>query len=157
MEGQLQQLEDLVEAIRRHFGELDFAELPELQCQIELLFLWSGCGMHKDLNTFKAGATHLVKFWKGAGLDGPVKLISRGQEEALAEGDDEDDEVDNAVGRAVKLTSLIGALVNNKEETKGCHSEFQTYTRDRLGSVVAFPDTSNTRYQCYGDAGSEVI
>ena len=57
MEGQLQQLEDLIEAVRRHFGELGFAELPELQHQIELLFLWSGCGMHKDLNTFKAGAT----------------------------------------------------------------------------------------------------
>lgn len=28
---------------------------------------------------------------------------------------------------------------------------------DRLGYEIAFPDTSNTRYQCYGDAATELI
>ena len=156
-EDQLRQLEDLARATRCHFGEVDFAKLPELQRRIEVLFTWSGCAMHKDLNTFKAGASRLAKFWREAGLGGPTKLLSRGQEEALAEGDDAEDDMERAGGGAVKLTSLIGALVNNKEETKGCSEEFRIYTHDHLGDAIAFPDTSNTRYQCYGDAASEVI
>jgi hypothetical protein len=157
-EDQLQWLEHLVEAVRHHFGELDFAELPELERRIEVLFLWSGCAMHKDLNTFKAGAASLVKFWKEDGLDGPVKLLSREQERGvLTDKDEGEDDVDNAVGGAVKLTSLIGALVNNKLETKGCSEEFWTYTHDRLGKAITFPDTSNIRYQCYGDAAAEVV
>ena len=166
-ESQLQQLESVVKDVRHHFGELDFAELPESQRRIEVLFLWSGCAMHKDLNTFKAGAAALVKFWKEEGLDGPVKLLSRGQEELLDRGREEkemladvdelDDHPDNTAGGAVKLTSLVGALVKNKDETKGCAEEFRVYTRDRLGHEVTFPDTSNVRYQCYGDAATEIV
>ena len=76
MENQLQRLEGLIKDVRYRFGELDFAKLPESQRRIELLFLWSGCAMHKDLNTFKAGAAVLAKFWKEEGLAGPVKLLS---------------------------------------------------------------------------------
>jgi len=167
MESQLQWVEGVIKDVRHHFGELDFANLPESQRRIELLFFWSGCAMHKDLNTFKAGAVALSKFWKEAGLDGPVKLLSRGQEKELssqgqekgplADADEAEDCSDNVAGGAVKLTSLIGALVKNKDETKGCAEEFRVYTQDRLGHAVAFPDTSNIRYQCYGDAAVEII
>ena len=158
MEDQLQRMEGLIEDVRHHFGEVDLAELPEFERRIELLFAWSGCAMHKDLNTFKAGAVRLAKFWKEEGLDGPVKLLSREQEkEALADKDGVGDDVDKVVGGAVKLTSLIGALVNNKDEGKGCFEEFRTFTHDRLGNVITFPGTSNVRYQCYGDAAAEII
>jgi len=40
--------------------------------------------MHKDLNTFKGGAVRLRTFWKGAGLEGPVGLLSQRQEEQEA-------------------------------------------------------------------------
>ena len=153
LEDQLQFLEHLVEVTRCHFGELDLADLPERERQIELLFVESWCAMHKDLNTFKAGAVGLANFWKEEGLDGPTKLLSWVQEaeELAAEGEGED-YADQATGGAVKLASLIGALVNNKDEGKGCSEEFRTYTEDRLGKSIAFPDTSNVRYQCYGDA-----
>jgi hypothetical protein len=55
------------------------------------------------------------------------------------------------------LTSLIGALVNNKDEGKGCSEEFWTYTYACLGKAITYPDTSNVRYQCYGDAAAEII
>ena len=158
LEDQLQFLEHLVEVTRCHFGELDLADLPERERQIELLFVKSWCAMHKDLNTFKAGAVGLANFWKEEGLDGPTKLLSRVQEaeELAAEGEGED-YADQATGGAVKLASLIGALVNNKDEGKGCSEEFRTYTEDRLGKSIAFPDTSNVRYQCYGDTAVEII
>ena len=43
------------------------------------------------------------------------------------------------------------------EEGKGCSEEFRTYTHDHLGEAISFPDTSNIRYQCYGDAAVEII
>ena len=150
-------MERLIKDVKCHFGELDLAKLPESRRRIELLFVWSRCAMHKDLNTFKAGAARLAKFWKEEGLDGPVKLLSRGQEEALADKDRTNDNMDRAGGGAVKLASLIGALVNNKEEGKGCFEKFQTFTHDCLGMAITFPDTSNNRYQCYGDAAAEII
>ena len=125
MENQLQVLRWLAEDTQHHFRELDLAALPEPECRIELLFICSWCAMHKDLNTFKAGAVHLARFWKEEGLDGPVKLLNREQEkEVLAAEDGGGDGVDQVVGGAVKLASLIGALVNNKDEGKGCSEEF---------------------------------
>ena len=156
-DDQTRRLEGLAADIRRHFGELDLASLPEFERRIKLLFLWSGCAMHKDLNTFKGGAVYLAGFWIEAGLDGPVKLLNREQEKLLVEGDKTEDDMDNVTGGAVKLASLIGALVGNRDEGKGCSEEFRTYTRDRLGEAISFPDTSNVRYQCYGDAAAEII
>ena len=112
--------------------------------------------MHKDLNTFKGRAVCLTRFWREAGLDGPVKLLNREQEKALADSDKTDD-VENVAGGAVKLVSLIGALVGNREEGKGCSEEFRTYTHDHFGEAISFPDTSNVHYQCYGDAAMEII
>ena len=156
-EDQMRFLRQLVEDTQCHFGEQDLAGLPERERRIDLLFIRSWCAMHKDLNTFKAGAVRLANFWKEAGLDGPVKLLSRGQEEVLAAKEMGDDDLDQAVGGAVKLASLIGALVNNKDEGKGYSEEFRTYTHFRLGRTITFPDTSNVRYQCYGDAAAEII
>ena len=157
-EDQLKFLGRLVGNTQDHFGELDLAALAESERRKELLFARSWCAMHKDLNTFKAGAVGLMNYWKKEGISGPVKLMSREQEqEVLANQDDESDSVDKAVGGGVKLASLIGALVNNRDEGKGCSDEFRTYTHDRLGKSITFPDTSNVRYQCYGDAAAEII
>ena len=157
-EDQRQFLGRLVEDTHCHFGELDLAKLPEPERRIELLFALSWCAMHKELNTFKAGAVYLARFWRENGLDGPVKLLSREQEELAATGGSEEgDGADQAAGGAVKLTSLIGALVNNKDEGKGYAEEFQTYAQDHLGGPVPLADTSNVRYQCYGDAAAEII
>ena len=153
-EDQIQEIEGLIEDVGCRFGEQGLAELPESEQRIKRLFKWSGCAMHKDLNTFKAGAASLAKFWKGERSGGPVKLLSRGQEEALTNQDGVEDCGD---GGAVKLASLIGALVNNRDEGKGCFEQFRTYTHDCFGKLTTFPDTSNVRYQCYGDAGTEII
>jgi len=69
-------LERLIDEVCVHFGELAFAELPERFQRLAGLWHWSGCCMHKDLNTFKGGAVQLSAFWGKAGLEGPVKLLS---------------------------------------------------------------------------------
>ena len=144
-----------------HFGKLAFDELPEGPRRVAGLWHWSGCCMHKDLNTFKAGAVRMSAFWKESGFKGPVPLLSRRKEERETlrsmSTDPIDREMDKVSGGAAKLADLVGALVRNKVETKGCPDEFRTFSRDRLGYEITFPDTSNTRYQCYGDAATELI
>jgi len=71
--------------------------------------------------------------------------------------DSTDRELTKVSGGAAKLADLVGALVQNKVETKGYPDKFQTYSMDRLAYEISFPDTSNTRYQCYGDAATELI
>jgi len=68
-----------------------------------------------------------------------------------------DCDLSKASGGAAKLADLVGALVRNKEETQGYPDEFRTFSMDRLGHEISFPDTSNTRYQCYGDVATELI
>ncbi|KAF9641986.1 hypothetical protein BDM02DRAFT_3106196, partial [Thelephora ganbajun] len=152
-------LKRLIDEVHIHFGNLAFAELPEQLQRIASLWHWSGCCMHKDLNAFKGGAARLSMFWKELGLEGPVPLLSRGKEEReeLMLMDPTDCELSRASGGAAKLADLIGALVRNKVETKGYPDEFRTFSMDRLAYEISFPDTSNTRYQCYGDAATEII
>jgi hypothetical protein len=149
----------LINDIWIHFGKGAFDKLPEQLRRLAGLWHWSGCCMHKDLNTFKGGATRLSAFWKEEGIEGPVKLLSRGREEReeLTGSDTTDCELNKASGGAAKLADLVGALVRNKVETKGYPDEFRTYAMDQLNFEISFPDTSNTRYQCYGDAATELI
>lgn len=153
-------LEHLINEVAVHFGELALTKLPERQQRILTLWFWSGCCMHKDLNTFKGGATELSEFWGKAGIEGPVKLLSREREEReeLAGADTTSHEPGKASGGAAKLADLVGALLQNKEEDKGCPEEFRAYCEHHFeGEIPPFPDTSNTRFQCYGDASTELI
>jgi len=159
-EEQERLLERLIDEVQIHFGELAFSELPEWLQRIRSLWHWSGCCMHKDLNTFKGGAVALGTFWNREGLEGPVKLLSRGKEEReeLMGTDATDCGSNRSSGGAAKLADLVGALLRNKDEDKGCPEEFQAYCEDNFeGEITSFPDTSNTRYQCYGDAATEII
>jgi hypothetical protein len=158
-EEQEKLLERLIHDIWTHFGKGAFDKLPERLRRLAGLWHWSGCCMHKDLNTFKGGATQLSAFWMEEGIEGPVKLLSRGREEQkeLMGSDTTDCGLNGASGGAAKLADLVGALVRNKVETKGYPEEFRTYAMDQLNYEISFPDTSNTRYQCYGDAATELV
>ena len=151
-EEQEELLERLVDEVRVHFGKLAFAALPEWLRRIAGLWHWSGCCMHKDLNTFKGGAVELSAFWNKADLKGPVRLLSREKEEReeLTGMDATDGELKKTSGGAAKLADLVGALLRNKDEDKGCPVEFRAYCGDHFeGEMPQFPDTSNTRYQCH--------
>ena len=155
-EEQQELLNRLINEVYIHFGKVAFEDLPEPLQRSGGLWFWSGCCMHKELNTFKGGAVRMSAFWKEAGLKGPVPLLSREQEEA-ASADTTDKELRNLSGGAAKLADLVGALVRNKVETKGFPEEFRAFSKDQLTYEISFPDTSNTRYQCYGDAATELI
>lgn len=128
-------------------GERVLERLPKSEREDAMGCFWSGCGMHKDLNAVKAGVEEMSKWWEDTGKTPPIALVNKFKagNEATASRSERG---------GVKLTNLVGALVKHKDPKKGQKDRFRTFSRNKVGYEVHFPDTSNTRYQSntYGAA-----
>ena len=60
--------------------------LSDKEKAIFKLFVWVGCGCHKDLNTVLGGYIALIKFWADNGLEPPV-LLPKKLNEAISISD----------------------------------------------------------------------
>ncbi|KAJ2923445.1 hypothetical protein H1R20_g13649, partial [Candolleomyces eurysporus] len=123
------------------------------------MFIWAGCCMHKELNSVKGGARALVEYWKDSDGPGPVKLINRDTTKAAAVGGSVVEEwaEETSEGGAVKLTSLAGGVFRHKDDKKGQQDTYRMFFERKLGYIVTFPDTSNTRFQSHCNAAAELI
>jgi len=68
------------------------------------LFIWAGCGCHKDLNTVQGGYVAMEKWSKEHDIEGPVLLANRDNDAVLEERDNsiaQGDEVTPAQERAL--------------------------------------------------------
>ena len=76
--------------------------------------------MHKEMNSVKGGNTAMEAYWEGAGLTGPTKLMNHNNAAAAA-GPSQVRKRANDVSLAggVKVTSLVDAIFNNKDDRKG--------------------------------------
>ncbi|KIJ45464.1 hypothetical protein M422DRAFT_250782 [Sphaerobolus stellatus SS14] len=91
--------------IYRKIGEEEFQKLsPEQQEAIDL-FIWVGCCMHKELNTFKSGYIGMSTWWE-------TNAVELGNEATKARSGEVSE------GGAVKLTSLAGAIFDTKTRRK---------------------------------------
>ncbi|PBK79531.1 hypothetical protein ARMGADRAFT_896666, partial [Armillaria gallica] len=55
-------------------GEAEFAKLDDSQKKNIDLLIWAGCCMHKEMNAFKEGCTHMSRWWEENGISGPIKM-----------------------------------------------------------------------------------
>ncbi|KAF9779153.1 hypothetical protein BJ322DRAFT_1172093, partial [Thelephora terrestris] len=133
-------------------GERVLERLPAEQRQEASGCFWSGCGMHKDLNAVKEGAERMSRWWEKVGRVPPVALANKFKTESGAGC-----EVRRSDRGGVKLTNLVGALVRHRDTGRGQQDRFRTFCRKAIGYEVSFPDTSNTRYQCYTYAAAEIL
>lgn len=115
-------MEEVYHVIYRRLGQEAFAKLnPVQQCTIDL-FVWSGCQIHKDLNTVKWGVIAMGKWWVDNNVQGPKKLLNKlNKDTARIGGAAGEHAEDVSVGRAIKATSIAGALFNHKDNKKGQH------------------------------------
>ncbi|KDQ06068.1 hypothetical protein BOTBODRAFT_181941 [Botryobasidium botryosum FD-172 SS1] len=100
------------------------------------LFVWAGCGMHKEMNSVKGGVA-------GAAAAIGGSAARKRAEEASDTG-------------AIKFVKLIGAILNNKDKKRGS-TTIQVALKEAFGFTIYFPDTGNTRYQSFREATAEVI
>ncbi|KAF8202587.1 hypothetical protein K438DRAFT_1757917 [Mycena galopus ATCC 62051] len=134
------------------------------------LFIWGGCCMHKDLNSFRGGNSEMMLEWPKIGVPGPVLLANKQNAAILrnlldpavpadaAMTEDELRAFQTSTCGGVKTCALAGAIFNNKDDKKGQadkHVDFMTRKLDAPHPRI--PDTSNTRFGSYGGASAELI
>ncbi|KAJ7829469.1 hypothetical protein B0H13DRAFT_1655732, partial [Mycena leptocephala] len=142
---------------------------PEDRRRLDL-FIWGGCCMHKDLNSFKGGNNEMMLEWKKLGVPGPVLLANKANAAVLrhvfdrtfpsdaALTEDEFKAFEASTRGGVKACALAGAIFNNKDQKKGQGERHVDFMTAKLGKQHhKFPDTNNTRFGSYGDAAAELI
>ena len=73
----------MVENVVQKSGKGTF-ELLDLHEKCFLwLFIWAGCGCHKDLNTVWGGYTEMENWWKEHDIKGPVLLANQNNNAVL--------------------------------------------------------------------------
>ena len=107
-ERQDELLESVVRRVRVMFGGEAYEKLTPAEKRRADLFIWTGCAMHKDLNSTKGGAEAMAASW-GEG-EASVKLMNKYNVVAAAAGSIELGKraADDSEGGAVKLTKLVG-------------------------------------------------
>lgn len=143
----------------RTYGQMSVQEKEDFD-----LFLWTGCCMHKLLNSVKGAMAEIIssKFYLTLGITGPLLLPNRDNAATLADTSATSSRAraaSESQAGAIKLAALMGAYLNNRDDKKGLHDVGLTFIGSALGDKKAlrFPDTNNTRYQSYVDAAAEIL
>jgi hypothetical protein len=75
----------MVENVVQELGKGAFELLDPHEKHLLQLFIWAGCGCHKDLNTVQGGYMAMEKWWKEHNVEGPVLLANQDNEMVLDE------------------------------------------------------------------------
>ncbi|KAF8188240.1 hypothetical protein K438DRAFT_1972424 [Mycena galopus ATCC 62051] len=132
-------------------------------------FIWGGCCMHKDGNSFGGGNTEMLLEWPKIGVPGPILLANKQNAAILRKvldpavsayatlSEDELRAFQASTRGGVKTCALAGALFNNKDDKKGQADKHVDFMTKKLGKPhPRFPDTSNTRFSSHGNAAAEL-
>jgi hypothetical protein len=130
------------------FGEEAWEKLSDAEQREAQLFIWAGCCMHKEMNSVKGGVRAMAEFWVKSGLDGPIKLMNKDNAAAANAGPSaaRDRALQVLIGGAERITTLACMIFNHKDDKKGQQDSFRIFFELRLGYMIEFPDTSNTRF-----------
>lgn len=102
-------------------GDKAIEELTDTEKQDMMLLVWTGCCMHKELNAVKGGVSQMMKMWTKQNFTPPIAL--RNKFEATKTDNNTHSRED--LRGAVKLASLLGAILNNKDDKKGQHETYK--------------------------------
>ncbi|KAJ7229548.1 hypothetical protein B0H12DRAFT_1077403 [Mycena haematopus] len=149
----------LMEEIVTSLGKEAYNTLSPVDRRLIDLFIWGGCCMHKDGNSFGGGNAEMMLEWSKIGVPGPILLANKGNAAILRNVLDPAVSADAALSEdelrafqastcgGVKTCALAGAIFNNKDDKKGQADKHVDFMTKKLGKQHArFPDTSNTRF-----------
>ncbi|KAI5892028.1 uncharacterized protein SCHCODRAFT_02667573 [Schizophyllum commune H4-8] len=142
------------------------------------MFIFGGCGAHKDLNAFKYGTDAISKLWKSKTLASPqpillpnkafdavINLPHAGDSEAPSSSDARLLALSASASGGVKCAAIWGAIFRNKDDKKGYQEHGRTlvhsFKTELHGSAFIssanIADTNNTRYQSHGKTAIELV
>lgn len=162
----------LMKEIKLHLGTAAYDKLTDPERRELDLFIWAGCCMHKDLNSFKGGNSMMTAWWEKTSTPSPITLANKQNASVLkrildpataSDGPLTNNEVtalESSTRGGVKAVALAGAIFNNKDDKKG-HGDSHVYHFTEImgpkSNFRRFPDTSNTRFGSYGEAAGELL
>ncbi|KAF6743568.1 hypothetical protein DFP72DRAFT_1020212 [Ephemerocybe angulata] len=161
---------ELMKELNAEIGKDVYGRLPDQRREALNLFVWAGCCMHKDMNSFKGGSDAMAAMWKIYSLVEPILLANKANAAKVRDilnpsrrgtplTPEEVAAIAASTRGGVKAAALAGALFNNKDDKKGygdthiIHLLFEF----GLGACLRFPDTSNTRFNSYAEAAAELL
>ncbi len=150
---------EMLAKLTTDLGKDSFEKLSDREQRLFKLFIWVGCGCHKDLNTVLGGYVSLSKFWSDNGLKQPVLLPNKTNAAIIEDKTaDASESVKQAVLNsscgAIKTTKIAGDILNNKNDKSGHHDQFRIWWKARHGTDFTFPRTSNNRFQSNCEAAA---
>lgn len=141
------------------FDKLSAPEQDEID-----LFVWVGCGMHKDMNCVKIAAAAMSKFWDENGLQGPIVFFNKDNSAtvSLAENPNAPTAAERRAAAVsepggIKCCAIAGCLFNNKDDKKGYHDIHVLSFEAWFGITSRFAETSNTRFGAYTRAATQLM
>ena len=160
----------MIEEAVAELGKEEFNNLSDEEKHLFWLFIWVGCGCHKDLNTIRGGYLAMAAWWIENELEEerPVLLANRDndpvvqeRDTALEKGDTPTPAQERAFHKstrgAIKTAEIAGAIFNHKNDKMGHHDVFRYWWWEHVGVPFTFPDTSNNRFQSYCNAAAALI
>ena len=100
---------DMLEKLTTDLGKDSFEKLSDREKRLFKLFVWVGCGCHKDLNTVLGGYVALSKFWVENGLEQPILLPNKVNAAIIADKTaDESESVKQAVLNSSRVGNVTG-------------------------------------------------
>jgi hypothetical protein len=128
----------MVEDVVQELGKGAFELLDSHEKRLLRLFIWAGCGCHKDLNTVRGGYVAMEKWWNEHHVEGPILLANQDNDsvleernQAIAQGDEVTPAQEQALNRsargAIKTAQIAGAIFNHKDDKKGHHDFFRDW------------------------------
>ena len=152
-------MEVVQEVGKRVFDGLPESERKRLSC-----FIRTGCCMHKDLNTVKAGDREMQESWAAANKRPPMLLANKDNSAVLDMCADplnptpaEKRAAESSKRGGSHATMLGGMICRNKDKKKGQQDTYNFYMLKNVGHDVPYPDVSNTRYGSHGEAASTLV
>lgn len=160
----------LMKDLKAQLGSEIYDQLSDQEKKKIDFFLWAGCAMHKDQNSFKGGNHRMMGTYERHKIPPPMTLANaanaallrkvldpaKHREEPLTETEIAALEASTRGG--VKLTAIAGALFNNKDDKKGQGDTYLMHFKAKYGeSFRRFPDTNNTRFGSHGEAAGNLL
>lgn len=153
-EEQAERRAKMMEDYVKKLGNEAYDMLSESEKHALSLFIWAGCGCHKDLNTVRGGHAAMTTWWAENGIEGPVKLANRDNAATLKDvipGDGiltpaQERAFEKTVAGAIKAVQTAGGVLNHKDDKKGHHNMFCYWWQTHVMIDFTFPDMSNNRF-----------
>ncbi|KDQ25108.1 hypothetical protein PLEOSDRAFT_1078957 [Pleurotus ostreatus PC15] len=158
----------MMQALVTSLGKEALEKLPAEDRQNLTLFIWCGCCMHKDQNSFKGGNIEMMAAWAKHNLVPPIMLANKANAAIVQRvltpeksnqpiTDTELAALEALTFGGAKTTALAGAIFSNKDDKKGQGDMHVDYFALITGTSRRFPQTNNTRFGSHGEAAEVLL